>query len=332
MKMNTVENFYNMGSMKLFADEASDITLKASKVRFGDSISGSVLERTLTAVDPTIFTKKYPANSYVNALPVSNIGDSYAKRIQSLRLLGQGGFSFSGDDASNKGKISLSGEDSDILVYEKECFIEWNTTQVAQASQQGYSLQGMLMSKVDEKYKQEVDGHIANGIGANLGLLNNGSFGTTAVGANWSGMDGATLYATIADGINAQADAVGNTPEYKADTATLPIGMLNKLRSTVFSTTGDSPASVLSALNFNFPGFNFVESKHNTNGNGGADAVSIFKGGNDTCVTRLPLALEVGAIIQTGSFSWKADAKYRLAGVEILEKTAGWILTGLSGN
>ena len=41
--MNTVENFYNLDSMKLFADEASDITLKASKIRFGDSISGSVL-------------------------------------------------------------------------------------------------------------------------------------------------------------------------------------------------------------------------------------------------------------------------------------------------
>jgi len=330
--MNKVENFYNMDRMKAFADEVKSITMKASQKSFGDSISGSVLERTLTAVDPTIFTKKYPANTYANILPVSNIGDAYSKRIQSLRVLGQGGFSFSGDNASNKGKISISGEDSDILVYEKECFIEWNTTQVAQASAQGYSLQNMLMAQVDEKYKQEVDNHIANGIKDNLGLLNNGSFGTTPVNVDWTTMDGKTLYDTIANGLNAQADAVGNTAEYKADTVTLPIGMLNKMRSTVYSSTGDNPASVLSALQFNFAGVQFVESKHNTNGNGGNDAVVIFKGGMETIVSRIPQPLEVGAIIQTGSFSWKADAKYRMAGVEILEQTAGWILTGLSGN
>jgi len=328
----TVENFYNMESMKAFADEAKAVTMEASQRRFGDSIAGTVLERTLTAVHPSIFTKKYPNNTYLNVLPVSNIGDSYAKRIQSLRILGQGGFSFSGDNASNKGKISLSGEDSEILVYEKECFIEWNTTQVAQASAQGYSLQGMLMGQLDEKYKQEVDDHIANGIGANLGLLNNSSFGTTPVGADWVAMNGQTLYTTIADGINAQHDAVGNTVEYMADTVVMPIGMLNKMRTAVYSTTGDNPASVLSALQFNFPTITFLESKHNTGGNGGEDAVTIFKGGEESIVTRLPLALEIGSIIQTGSFSWKADAKYRMAGVEILEKTAGWILTGLSGN
>ena len=88
----------------------------------------------------------------------------------------------------------------------------------------------------------------------------------------------------------------------------------------------------MSALQFNFAGVQFVESKHNTNGNGGNDAVVIFKGGMETIVSRIPQPLEVGAIIQTGSFSWKADAKYRMAGVEILEQTAGWILTGLSGN
>ena len=326
--MKTVENFYNLDSVKAFSDEAKAVTQKA----FKDSINGSILERTLTGIDPTIFAKKYPANTYLNILPVSNIGDSYSKRIQSLRVLGQGGFSFSGDDASDKGKISLSGEDSEILVYEKEAFIEWNSTQVSQASMQGYSLQGMLMAQIDEKYKQEVDGHIANGIRDNAGLLNNSSFGTTPVGGNWATMDGKTLYETIANGLNSQWDAVGNTVEYKADTVTLPIGMLNKMRSTVYSSTGDNPASVLSALQFNFAGVEFIESKHNTNGNGGADAVVIFKGGSDTIVSRLPLPLEIGSVIQTGSFSWKADAKYRLAGVEILEQTAGWILTGLSGN
>jgi len=46
-------------------------------------------------------------------------------------------------------------------------------------------------------------------------------------------------------------------------------------------------------------------------------------------VMRIPTPLEIGEIIKTGSFKFQVDSRYRIAGLDVVENSAGEILTGL---
>ena len=46
-------------------------------------------------------------------------------------------------------------------------------------------------------------------------------------------------------------------------------------------------------------------------------------------IMRIPQPLTIGEIIKVGSFDFHVDSKYRIAGLDVLENTAGRLLTGL---
>ena len=96
---------------------------------FADAYAGSVLGRNLTAVDPQIFEKKYPELSFVNSGIAADNTGGYARKIQSLRKRDQGSFKTAGDVSSNRGKISLAGEDNDIKVDEREAESDWSDSE-----------------------------------------------------------------------------------------------------------------------------------------------------------------------------------------------------------
>ena len=321
-----VGQLYNIDSFKAMPEMVKD---RISNIKFADSYNGTVLERNLTQVDPTVFEKKYPELTFLNlGIDADNTG-GYAKRIQSLRTKDNGEFAFAGNETGNKGKISISGEDNDILVYDKEAFAEWTKTDVEQAALQGYSLTGRLMSTIDKVYKREIDSIGLTGIGVNAGLLNNTVFSSAAAGGTIQTRTAQQMYDEISALIIDQHNAVGNTPEYMADTVIMPVDVLNKLTITILN-SASSPASVLLALQANFPGVKFVSSfRAETGGVGSVSATVAFKASSDVMKFRLPVTLNVGEIISKGSFQWKVDAMYRCAGLDILESTGGRILTGL---
>ena len=321
-----VGQLYNTQSFKDMSEKVGE-TLRS--VKFSDAYNGTVLERNLTQVDPTVFEKKYPDLTFFNTgISADNSGGA-ANRIQSLRLLDNGEFRDAGDETSNKGKISLSGEDNDILVYDKEAFAEWTKSDVEKAALQNYSLTGRLMSAMDKQYKREIDLIGFTGINANKGLLNNSVFGTSAASGAISGLAAQAMYDEIAALITDQHNAVSNTQEYMADTVIMPVNVLNTLQITMLNTAG-SAMSVLAALKGNFPGVSFMASFRAADGGiGGASATVAIKVSDETMKFRLPTPLEIGAVFPLGSFHWKVDARYRCAGLDILESTSGRILTGL---
>lgn len=319
-------HLYNTKSFKDMTDFVGG-TIK--QIRFGDAYNGTVLERNLTEVDPKIFEKKYPELTFFNIGIASDNSGGAGKRIQSLRLLDHGEFAMAGDRTSNKGKISISGEDNDILVYEKEAFAEWTKGDIETAALENYSLTNRLMSAMDKQYKREIDEIGFTGIGANDGLLNNSVFTSIAASGAIGSLSAQQMYDAIAGLITDQHNGVSNTLEYMADVVVMPTVVLNKLQEEMLNTAA-SPATVLAALRGNFPGVNFVSSyRANDGGVGSASATVAFKASEDTMKFRIPTPLEIGEIIRLGSFHWKADARYRAAGLDILESTSGRILTGL---
>lgn len=321
-----VGQLYNLDSFKDMPDQVSSAI---SKIKFGDSYNGTVLARNLTQVDPTVFEKKYPDLVFMNmGIDADNSG-GYANRIQSLRTKDNGEFAFGKNETTNKGKISLSGEDNDILVYQKEAFAEWSKTDVEQAALQNYSLTGRLMATIDKVYKREIDSIGLTGIGTNAGLLNNTVFTSTAAGGTIQTRTAQQMYDEISGLIIAQWNGVGNTQEYMADTVIMPIDVMNTIKQTMLN-TASSPASVFLALQANFPGINWLSSfRAETGGVGAASATVAIKASSEVMKFRLPVPLQIGEIVSKGSFHWKADAFYRTAGLDILESTGGRILTGL---
>jgi len=209
-----VGQLYNVDSFK---DMGGMVGETIRNIKFGDAYNGTVLERQLTAVDPTVFEKKYPDLTFFNTgISADNTG-GYAKRIQSLRLLDHGEFKTAGDSTSNKGKISISGEDNDILVHQKEAFAEWTDTDVKTAALENYSLTGRLMSAIDKQYKREIDAAGLIGIESNKGLLNNTIFGTSSAGGAIATLTAQEMYDEICALILDQHNAVSNTQEYMAD-------------------------------------------------------------------------------------------------------------------
>jgi hypothetical protein len=62
---------------------------------------------------------------------------------------------------------------------------------------------------------------------------------------------------------------------------------------------------------------------------GGSSATVAYANSDEAMKMRIPLALTIGEIVKLGSFNFHVDSKYRIAGLDVLEDTAGRILTGL---
>lgn len=320
-----IGNLYDLNSYKQFIDSAK-------KPGFCDAYAGTVLARNLTQVDPQIFEKKYPELSFVNSGITADNSGGYARRIQSLRKREQGGFSTAGDASGNKGKISLAGEDSTILVVERESHSEWSDSEVREAEQQNINLVSDYITAHNRIYLREVDliGYL--GIpdkSGSVGLLNYAGFTSGAATDAIGSLTAQQMYDDIADLIISQHNAVNNTPEYMANRVDMPVYVLNTLAVTILNTANGS-ASVLNALKANFPGVEFRGTfRADDAGGAGVSHTVAYSNSNEAMKMRIPQPLTVGEIIKQSSFDYRVDSKYRIAGLDVLEDSAGYILTGL---
>jgi len=137
------------------------------------------------------------------------------------------------------------------------------------------------------------------------------------------------MYSDISSLINDQWAAVNNTPEYKANRVTMPVYVMNALQSTILNSAAGS-SSVLKALQDNFPDVQFLATYRADDAvSDGVSATVAYSNNPESMVMRIPVPLTVGEIIQTSSFKYTIESKYRIAGLDVLENTAGRILTGL---
>jgi len=313
-------NLYDLASFEAFCDSAS-------KRGFTDAYAGNVLARNLTAIDPRIFEKKYPELALINSGIEADNSGGYARRIQSLRLQDLGGFTTSGDASDNKGKISLAGEDSFLKVVERESHSKWTDSEIREAELQGINLPQRYVQAHNRIYMREVDQiGLVGGIG-NEGLLNYSGFDSDSAGGAISTLTAVEKYEAFADLITTQRNAVNNTPEYSANRIITSTEVLNDLAASILDTAAGS-SSVLAALRANFPDVVFMSSFRAGNV-GGASATVAYSNNTEVMKMRIPQPLTIGEIIKLGSFDFQVDSKYRIAGLDVLEDTGGFILTGL---
>lgn len=320
-----IGNLYDLASF-----ERLNQTFKSTG--FADAYAGSVLARNLTAVDPQVFEKKYPELTFVNSGIVADNSGGYARRIQSLRKIANGSFRTAGDVADDKGKISLRAEDSTLLVLEREAESDWSDSDVKESALQNINLVSEYVKTTNEIYMREIDeiGYLGKAdSGIATGLLNYAGFSTVAATGAIGTLTAQEMYDDIAGLIIAQYNAVNNTPEYMAVKVDAPIYVLNTLAVTILNSAAGA-ASVLSALKANFPGVEFRGTFRADNAGGaGVSHTVAYSNNSEAMKMRIPLALTVGEIIKVGSFKFLMDSKYRIAGLDVLENSAAYILTGL---
>lgn len=320
-----IGQIYNVDAFKEFKDSAS-------VAGFTDSATGVVLARHLTAVDPRILEKKYPDLSFVNSgVSVDNTGGD-AARIQTLRLLGQGEYSRNGDRDGNKGKISLTAEDSFLKVDSLYAEAEWNDSDVRVADMQNVNLPSRYFAEKQKIYMQTVDQYGLVGFDNGTGLLNNTDFTASSASGAIGSLSAQAMYDEIASLITDQNDSVNNTAEYKANRVMMPTRVYNKLKVTMLNTANGS-STVLKALRDNFPEVEFYDTfRADTVANGGnltTSATVAYSNNEEAIKMRIPQALTIGKIVQISSFRHHVESMARVAGLDILETTSGRILTGL---
>jgi hypothetical protein len=319
-----------MNKLKNFFDVANFAALAQSQHRFADSANGIVLARHLTAVDPNIFTVQYPDLAFVNAgIRVDNTGGA-ARVIQSLRVKDQGQFKVAGNAASDKGKISISSEESEIAVFTKEAEAKWSDTDIKQAELAGINLVQRFVEATNRIYMYEVDETGFLGVETNKGILNTAAFTATGAGGAIGTLTGKQMYDAISDIIANQHSAVKNTAAYMATHLAIPTHVWAAIVKTDYDTSASTPVTVLTRLRTNYPQINFFQTQHADNAGGtGVSHTVAFSNNSQGVVMRIPQPLRYGEIVKNKSFYYEQGFEYSIAGVDILEPSIGRILTGL---
>lgn len=289
--------------------------------------NGILLGKQLTHVDPKIFQKLYPDNIFLNSgISIDNSG-GFSNQIQKLRISEKGGFRDANDRGSNKGLISLDGEAATIGVIERTATINYSDTEIEQAKLGNYNLVERLLGATDKIYRQEIDEILAVGNTLNKGLLNYAGF-TADTGSTITTVSlGTSDFDQIASLITDQWNGVNNTNGYMANKIVMPTRVMNILSSKKWSAVS-SEKSVMQVLKEAFPSVTFMSSWRNELV--GATSVTIaYSTSEDAMSNRIPLPLLIGKTVPDGSFGYRADAKYRIAGLDVHENKAGRIATGL---
>lgn len=297
--------------------------------KFKDS-AGILLGKQLTQVDPRVFMKRYPSNVFLNSgLEIDNTG-GYANQIQKVRLSSRGSFRDSTDRGSNKGLITIGGEEDIISVIQREATIEYTDTEIEQAKLGNYNLVQKLFGAQNEIYNQEIDEILAYGHSKNEGILNYSGFtvdagGTTITDAT-AGTDDFQQFAEL---INTQWSSVNNTPEYMGNKLVMPTRVFNIINTKTYLPNAGT-MSVLAALKEKFPSVEFMHSWRNDNLDVLSDTTTTFYSNNrESMLNRIPMPLTIGKTVPMGSFGYTADSKYRIAGLDVAENSAGRTLLGL---
>lgn len=288
--------------------------------------NGVLLAQHLTHVDPNIFKKLYPENVFLNSgLTIDNSG-GLKNQIKKIRLSAKGSFEDANNRGANKGLISLDAENDTIGVIAKETSINYTDDEITQAKEENINIVERLLSATDEIYRQEIDEILATGSTLNKGLLNYSGF-TADSGSDIALMSGTDAYDVIAQLIIDQRNAVNNTNGYMANIVMMPTRALNIISSKKWKPE-TSEKSVLKMLMEDFTDVKFLSSWRANDVNG-TSVTTAYSTNPNGIIIRIPQPLIIGKTVPEGSFGYRADAKYRIAGIDVAENKAGRHLIGL---
>lgn len=315
-----IKNLVNITAVKSFADS-----------KFEDNTLGTIIERQLEHVDPKLFEKKYPGLSFMNSgIDINNEG-GYASTVTSLRIDSVGEFTSSSEGSNDKGKISISGEKSQIFVKDRNAFSEWTKKEVERAKLGNINLPSKYLSTTNMVYQRELDriGYLGmEDFDTSFGLLNHPDFATSAATGTIDSFTEIEMYNVIANLIVRQRNRVENTPEYMANRVDMPVRVMNILAKTILNSAA-SPDTVIVALRKNFPDVTFsTTAKADDDSLVGGSATVAYSNDSEGMKMRIPLPLEFSPIDQRG-FSFYMEMEYSIAGLDVLVPESAEILSGL---
>jgi len=321
-KMNKVKSLFNLQS---FEDKAA-----FAKANFKDA-GGIILARNLEHISPEIFTQEFAGLTFLNQGVIVNNEGGYSTSIKKLKMQVSGGFRESGTNTNTGGKITLTGEDDSIPTFSMEAESDWSEVELKQAELQNINLASRYFEGHSELYNRKIDelGYLGqtrtDGSQKTLGLLNYG-FTADAAAGTAATLTGDQLYQAIADLITDQWAGVLNVDTYMADRVVMPDTVYNIAAKKIMNSAG-SEMTVLKALQSNFPTVTFgltVKARDV----GGLSKTVAFSSNRRAMQMRIPVPLNVSSVDQRG-FKYYVESYFGVAGLDIIEDTAGRILTGL---
>lgn len=321
-KLKRAEKLFNLKSF-------SDAALFAKK-NFKDA-GGVVLARNLEHVSSEVFTQEFPGMTFLQQGVVVNNEGGYATSIRKLKLQVTGGFKESGTNTNTTGKISLVGEDDTIPVFTLEGESDWSKIELEQASLENINLQSRYFEGHSELYNRKIDdlGYLGqtrtDGTQKTLGLLNYPFTATSATGAADT-LTGQQLYDEFASLILDQWAGVSNVETFMADRVVTSDVAYNQLTKKFLNTNGTS-MTVMAALAQNFPGVT-IGLTTKAKDVGGASKTVAFSSNRRAMQMRIPVPLNISSVDERG-FKFYVESYFGVAGLDIIEATAGRALTGL---
>jgi len=319
---------FKLFNIKSFEDKAA-----FAKQNFTDA-GGIILARNLEHLSTEIFTQEYPELTFLmQGITINNEG-GYADSIKKIKLAIAGGFREAGTNTNTTGKITLEGEDDSIPVFTKDAESDWSEIELKKAELQNINLPSRFMEAHNELYNREIDsiGYVgqvrSNGTYKTRGLLNYTGWDTDTSAVTALAATGLELYQEIADLITRQWKNVYNVPAYKANRVVLPWSVYN-IATTKIMNTAAGPASVMNALEANFPTVTFGMTNRAEAGQAAVNSVSVaFSDNRRAMQFRLPVPLEISSIDQRG-FKYYMESYFSIAGLDVIETGAAATLTGL---
>ena len=337
--MAKLGNLYNLQS---FADAKAHASKMVKQFNQFSDAAGLTLARNMVAIDPKIYTQQFPNLTFLSGtgIGVNNAGGS-ANIIMKLKKSVSGSFRNADDVSRDKGLISLDVEQGmGIPVTGRQAHSNWNDDDVTNAKVENINLVSDLIGAHNKVYHQEIDeiGYIGLKFNDDVttkfgGLLNNTIFATTGATKTIDTMSGDEMYNEFRELLMSQWTGVNNIQAYMADTLVTSLKVYTYLTTTFINTAGGL-ATVLEALQKSFKESNGTQLKivithYAGKLVGGKDVAVAFNSTADSMVFRIPKTLEIGKIIQDGSFNFKFDSRYRVGALDIHESVSGKRLTGL---
>lgn len=303
----------------------------AQAKRFKDA-GGIVLARNLEHVSTEIFTQEYPDLTFLmSGIDVNNEG-SGATSVKKLKMAIEGGFRETGTANNGTGKITLSGEDDSIPVFFKDAESAWTELELLQADRQNINLADRYFGAHNELYNREIDaiGYLGqvkmDGTQKTYGLLNYTGFSSTPATGAAGTLTGQQLYDEIATLITDQWASVLNVATYKADRVVMPTAAYNATRKTILNSAG-SNMTVMAALEANFPEVQFLMTTKADNVGGSSRTVA-YSSNRRALQMRIPDPLRLSNVWNLGA-KYGFDSYFGIAGLDVIENKAAYILTGL---
>jgi len=323
-------DIYQIEPHKAFVDSSYAALKKAGfeppKITvFHDASPGILQRRSLEIVDPNILKVVYPDNAFLNSgIGINNFG-GWGESITSLRTRVQGGFTKSSAKDSDKGRISLSGERSNIQVAEFDTQELWTETEAMQAKLENRNIVSEYVQTTDAVYKETLDRFYATGIDDVNGLLNHSDITPVALSTIGGGTALAD-YELVKGFILTQWNDVNNVSAYMGSNLIMPFERLNILNTRHMDTSAGN-GTVLEALKKNFPTINFMGSNR-CDDVGGTAVMSLYSSDDKVVKFRLPIAMKRSKVFIDG-FKFKVDVMFRAAGIDLLEPSGLAIGTGI---